>query len=113
MSVKSKKVDNNIAVVVVKGKLMGGPETDACHQKVKEMITDGHNNVIIDLSNVKWLNSRGLGMLMACFTSCKNSGGEMKIAGATEKVNSLLMMTKLMTIFESFDNADQAVGSFR
>jgi len=68
--------------------------------------------LVFNLASVKWLNSRGLGMLMACYTSCKNAGGELKIAGATEKVNSLLMMTKLLTIFETFENVDRAVGSY-
>ncbi|MCK4825488.1 STAS domain-containing protein [bacterium] len=111
MSVKKKIVDD-IAVITVKGKLMGGSETDECHNKVKEFISKGNNRLVINLASVKWLNSRGLGMLMACYTSCKNAGGELKIAGATEKVNSLLMMTKLLTIFETFENVDRAVGSY-
>ena len=106
------KIVREIAVLEVKGKLMGGSETDECHERVKRFIADDIKNIVIDLSKVKWVNSRGLGMLMACFTSCRNAGGNLKIAGMTEKVNSLFMITKLMTIFETFDNAYQAVGSF-
>ena len=112
MAVKAKIV-GDVAVVTAKGKLMGGPETDECHQKVKNLITKGHKRMVVDLSKVKWVNSRGLGMLISCYTSCKNAGGDLKIAGASEKVNSLLMITKLMTVFESFPNADQAIGSYR
>lgn len=111
MAIKE-KIIRNVTVLEIKGKLMGGPETDECHEKVKQLIADGRKNLVIDLSKVKWVNSRGLGMLMACFTSCRNVGGDIKLAGTTEKVNSLLMITKLMTIFETFDNVDQAVGSF-
>jgi anti-sigma B factor antagonist len=103
---------NDIAVMTIKGKLMGGKETDEYHQKVKDLIAENHNKIVVDLSRVKWLNSKGLGMLMACFTSCFNAKGAFKLAGATEKTNSLLMMTKLLTIFETFPSVDEAVASF-
>ena len=111
MGVKERMVEG-IAVIEVKGNLMGGKETDECHGKVKDLIEGGKKKVVIDLSNVKWMNSKGLGMLMACYTSCQNSDANLKIAGATDKVNSLFMMTKLMTIFDTYENADRAIGSF-
>ena len=113
MATKEKIVDD-ICILHVKGKLMGGPETDECHNKLKSVVEDRDiKKFIIDLSNVKWVNSRGLGMLMACFTSLKNADSELKLAGVSKKVNSLLMMTKLNTIFECYDNADQAIGSYK
>lgn len=112
MAVKEKMM-GDIAVVRIKGKLMGGSETDECHVKVKEILAGGTRKVILDLSSVKWLNSRGLGMLMACFTSTKSAGGEFKLTGASGKVNSLFMMTKLLTVFDTYSNVDQAVGSFK
>jgi anti-sigma B factor antagonist len=111
MSLKSQMI-GDVAILTIKGKLMGGQETEDCHQKVKSLIEAKHTNIVADLSKVKWVNSKGLGMLMACFTSCKNAKGDFKLAGATDKVNSLLMMTKLMTIFETFDSVDKAVSSF-
>lgn len=111
MTVKNKIVEG-VAVVTVKGNLMGGGETDDCHQAIKDLIEEGHKKMVIDLSKVKWMNSRGLGMLMACHTTVSNADGALKIAGATEKVNSLFIMTKLMTIFDSYENADRAIGSF-
>lgn len=111
MAVKGKIVQD-VAVVTVKGKMMGGRETDEVHEKVKSLLTEGHKKLVIDLSHVKWMNSKGLGMLMATYTSCQNAGAKLKIAGAVEKVNSLLMMTKLLSIFESYDNTDQAIGSY-
>jgi anti-sigma B factor antagonist len=111
MSIKERMV-GDITVVEVKGNLMGGKETNECHDKVKELIEGGNKKLVIDLSNVKWMNSKGLGMLMACYTSCQNSDANLKLAGATDKVNSLFMMTKLMTIFDTHENADRAIGSF-
>ena len=112
MSLKT-ELKGNVAILHIKGKLMGGNETDECHRKVKDLIAEGQKNILADLSHVTWLNSKGLGMIMACFTSLKNAGGEFKISGATEKAKSLLMITKLLTIFESFDKVDEAVASFK
>ncbi len=112
MAAKEKIVDD-VCVLMVKGKLMGGTETDECHNRVKEIVEQGVKKFVIDLSNVKWVNSRGLGMLMACYTSLKNANGEMKLSGVTKKVNSLLMMTKLNTIFDCYDNSERALGSYK
>jgi anti-sigma B factor antagonist len=112
MAIKTSTV-GEVVVVKAKGKLMGGKETEECHVKVKELIAQDYKKVVIDLSKVKWVNSRGLGMLIACFTSLRNVGGDLKIAGATEKTNSLLMITKLITVFENFETIDEAVASYK
>lgn len=106
-------ITENVVVAAVQGKLMGGPDTQACHNKMKRLIAEGHQQIVIDLSGVEWVNSSGLGMLVACYTSCRNAGGHFKIAGPTEKTKSLLKMTKLITVMESFENTEQAIRSFR
>lgn len=112
MSVKEKIV-GNVAVLSISGKMMGGTETDEVHEKVKSLIADKIKRVVIDLSKVKWMNSRGIGILMACFTSLKNEDGTMKVAGATEKVNSLLMLTQIITVFDHYETVDRALASFK
>ncbi len=104
---------DDVYVLTLKGKLMGGPETTAVHDKVKELIEEDKKKIVLDLSKVKWMNSSGLGVIMGCFTSLKNAGGELKICGATEKVKSLFMITKLVTLFESYKNVKEAVESFK
>lgn len=111
MTVKE-KITGDIAVVVVNGRLMGGPETKAVHDKVKSLLGDRIKKIVIDISKVKWLNSSGLGVLISCLTSVQNAEGKMKIAGATDRVNSLFMMTKLITVFDTFESVDRAVASF-
>lgn len=101
-----------VTVMIVKGKLMGGPETISVHDQVKGLIEQGRKKVVIDLSHVAWMNSSGLGTMMGCLTSLKNAGGDLKLAGVTEKVKSLFMITKLITIFETYDTADEAVAAF-
>ncbi|MCP4725075.1 MAG: STAS domain-containing protein [bacterium] len=112
MGIKEKIIDN-VAVLVVGGKLMGGPETDDLREKVYSLVSDDMTRVVIDLSKLKWLNSSGLGALMACHTTLVNKGGTLKLAHATERVKSLLMITQLMKIFENYETVDRALASFK
>ncbi len=105
------KIENHVAILSLHGKMMGGPETTVLHDHVKGLINDGIHKVVIDLGGVKWINSSGLGVLMAVMTTLKNSDGMMKLANITEKVESLLMITQLMRIFETFDSVERAVAS--
>ncbi|NOY76511.1 MAG: STAS domain-containing protein [Calditrichaeota bacterium] len=107
------EIRGDVAILYLKGNLMGGPEGMQVHEKVKSLLNDKIKKIVIDLSKVKWMNSSGLGILMACLTSTQNAGGKMKISGATEKIKNLFMITKLITIFETFENADRAVASFQ
>lgn len=105
------KIETNVAVLSLHGKMMGGPETTALHDHIRGLMKDGINKVVIDLGGVKWINSSGLGVLMAAMTTLKNSEGQMKLANVTEKVESLLMITQLIRIFETFDSVDRAIAS--
>jgi anti-sigma B factor antagonist len=105
------KIENHVAVLSLHGKMMGGPETTALHDHIRGLMKDGISKVVIDLGGVKWINSSGLGVLMAAMTTLKNSEGQMKLANVTEKVESLLMITQLIRIFETFDSVDRAVSS--
>ena len=111
MSVKEKIV-NDVAVLTISGKLMGGPETDEVHEKIKSLIADGIKKVVLDLSKVKWMNSRGLGMMMSCYTSLVKEGGFIRLAGVAEKINSLLIMTQIVSFFETYETVDRALANF-
>lgn len=102
-----------VAVLSVKGNLMGGPETISLHEKVKELIEQNKKKIVVDLSNVKWMNSSGLGTIMGCLTSLKNAQGDLKLCGVTEKVKSLFMITKLITLFETYATQQEAVKAFK
>ena len=112
MTIKE-EIRDNIAILHLKGNMMGGPDTMEVHEKVKSLIADKVTKVVIDLSKVKWMNSSGLGALMACMTSLQNSDGQLKISGATDKIKNLFMITKLMTIFNTYETVDRAVASYK
>jgi anti-sigma B factor antagonist len=105
------KIENHVAVLALSGKMMGGPETTALHDHIRGLLNDGVNKVVIDLGGVKWINSSGLGVLMATMTTLKNADGQLKLANVTEKVESLLMITQLMRIFETYDSVERAVSA--
>jgi len=112
MKIKESVVDG-IAVLTISGKMMGGPDQHGCHERVKDLIGDNVSWVVMDLGKVEWLNSSGLGMLIGCMTSCRNSGGEMVVARAARKVNSLFMLTQVIKVFQTFDTVDEAVDHLR
>lgn len=112
MSVKS-TIQNDYTILKISGKLMGGNETKEVHESVKKTLAKGIKKIVIDLSKVKWVNSQGLGILIASLTSVTNAEGQLKISGATKKVNSLFMITQLITVFETYKSVDQAVASFK
>ena len=107
------QMQGDVAILTLKGKLMGGPETQAVHEKIKELTENDAKKIVIDLGKVKWMNSSGLGAIMGSLTTTKNAGGELKLAKVTEKVKSLFMITKLITIFDTYDSVDEAVSSFK
>ncbi len=102
----------NAVVIELKGNVMGGPEAQEFSDLLHKLLDDGKKHVVIDLAGVKFMNSSGLGMLISGFTTMKNGGGSLKLANATEKINSLLVITKLITIFENYDSVEEAVNSF-
>lgn len=106
------RIENHVAILTVSGNMMGGPETTALHEYVKGLIKDGMTKVVINLGGVKWMNSSGLGILMACHSSLQAAGGDLRLSNVTEKVESLFMITKLVRIFQTFEFEERAVSSF-
>jgi len=112
MSVQ-KKMINDVAVLTPKGKLMGGPETTAIHDSVRELVEEGVTRIVLDMSKVKWLNSVGLGTIMASKTTLSNAGGELKLAALQDKARGLFAISKLDTVFKPYSSADRAAADFQ
>lgn len=104
-------VENDVVVLSISGKIMGGEETTMFHGKLHEYITQNKKNFLIDMAKVDWMNSVGLGMLISALTTVKNSGGRLVLANIT-KIESILTITRLITVFEHYDSRDEALKSF-
>ncbi len=107
------RVQDGVVILEPKGKIMGGPDASLLHDKLYEFIEQDKKKVIVDLSQVDWMNSTGLGILISGYTTLRNSDGELKLANVTDKIQSLLTITKLVTVFESYDTIEEAIKSFK
>ncbi len=111
MKIKIRKLEN-VAVLDLSGKLMGGPDADVFKDTIRQLIDEGYKNVVVSLKHVPWVNSTGLGILIAGYTTLKREGGALKLTHVTDRIESILMITKLGTIFESYSDEDTAIKSF-
>lgn len=104
---------DGIIILQPKGKIMGGPDASLLHDKLHEVIEAGKRKVVIDLSKVDWMNSTGLGILISSYTTLRNNDGELKLANVTDKIRSLLTITKLVTVFDTYDSVEEALNSLK
>ncbi len=111
---KIKRIDEEgVVILEVSGKVMGGPDSDKFKGVIVGLIDEGVGKLLIDLSKVPWMNSSGVGILISAYTSMKNSGAGVKFLNINERVKSILMVTKLLTVFESYYSREDALASFR
>lgn len=102
----------NAVIIELKGNIMGGPETSEFSELLHGFLKDDKKNIVVDLGDVKFMNSSGLGMLISGLTTVKKENGHLKLAKVTDKIQSLLVITKLITIFDNYETVDEAVKSF-
>ena len=108
----SEELRGSVDVISLEGKLIGGEEVTALHSTIKSCLEDKTNKIIIDLKDLKWIGSVGIGILICCLTTVRNAGGELRLTGLSEKVDRLLLMTKLNHVFDVYPTIDKAVASF-
>ncbi len=110
---KTKISERYSAVVIeLKGNVMGGEDTKDFNDMLHKLIDEGKKNIVVDLHDVKFMNSSGLGMLIGGLTTVKKSEGTFRLSRVTDKIESLLIITKLITIFETYKTVEEAVASF-
>ncbi|MBN8545879.1 MAG: STAS domain-containing protein [Ignavibacteria bacterium] len=110
---KMKVTERYEAIVIeLKGNVLGGPEANEYSDTIKKFLSEGKKNIVVDLGEVKFMNSSGLGMLIAGLTTVNKENGKLKLANVEEKIHSLLVITKLVTIFESYPSVEDALASF-
>ena len=112
MRLKTKDV-KGVTLIELKGNVMGGPDASSLNEELHKLIEGGKKNIVVDLGDVMFMNSSGLRMLIGALTTVRNAGGQLKLARASEKIESLLIVTKLITVFEHHEKVDEAIGSFK
>jgi anti-sigma B factor antagonist len=111
MEMKEEK-QGDVLIVHLNGELMGGEDTLAFQERVYQAIREVCVNVVVDMAEVKWMNSAGLGILMACLTTLRGSEGDLRLANVPERVKRPLEITKLDGIIRTFRSIEDAVKSF-
>ena len=101
----------DVGIIVLKGKLMGLPDTDILNDKVKALMNQKIKKIVLDLHDVDWINSSGIGSIMRTFISIKNIVGEFRLIRISDKVADVLSLTQLTMIFKPYDSLDEAIKS--
>jgi len=111
MKLLNKDVDG-ITVIELEGSVLGGPDATTLNDMLHSLTEKRKKKIVVDLSGVQGMNSSGLSMLITGLTTMKNAGGDLKIAAASKKIESLLAITKLTTVFELYPSVRKAIASF-
>ncbi len=108
----TEKASNGITVLELSGRVMLGEESNQLRNKIKDLLAQGKTRMILDLGDVSYIDSAGLGTLVAGYTSARNQGASMKLANLTKKFDEQLHITKLVTVFDVYNSVSEAVKSF-
>jgi len=101
-----------IAVVHCVGRIVFGEEAGALRDDLKKILTSS-KRIVLDLSEVSYIDSGGLGTLVGVYSSARAAGADIKLAGLGQRVRDVLQITKLVTVFEVYDNEQKALAAFR
>jgi anti-sigma B factor antagonist len=106
------KDSGGITILEISGRITLGDESQQLRTKIKELLSQGKTRLVLDLANVSYIDSAGLGTLVGGYTSAYNMGAIMKLANLTKKFHEQLHITKLVTIFDVYNTVDEALQSF-
>jgi anti-sigma B factor antagonist len=112
MKVATRQVDG-ITILDLSGRITLGEGSVTLRDAVHDIVAKGQKHILLNLENISYIDSSGIGELVSAFTSVKNSGGELKLLNLTKKVHDLLQITKLYTVFDIWDSEASAVTAFK
>jgi len=107
------KMEGDIAVLTLKGDLIGEPDTTNIRDKIHSLVSDEVKKVIIDMGDVNFVNSSGLGTLISALTTLKNADGDLRLAQLGKKIQQLMIITQLVKVFDIYETVERAVASFK
>lgn len=107
------KTSDDATILELSGDVTDVADSALIRETVHKLTEAGKIKVVADLSRVGLMNSLGIGMLIASFTTLKNRGGDLKLANVTERIKSLLVITRLLTVFDCYDSVNEAVRSYK
>ena len=112
MKATSRSADNGVEVITLEGKITIGAGDTQLREVIANAVNGGKNKILLDLGKVTTIDSSGIGELVGSYTTVTNRGGKLKLLHLPAKLNELLHVTQLITVFEVYDDEREAVGSF-
>jgi anti-sigma B factor antagonist len=107
------RVAGTVVIVTVKGDITLNEGGDMIlKDKIRSLLQQGHRQILIDLGGVSYVDSAGLGQLVQVYATARNAGGTLKLLNLTKRLHQLMIVTRLLTVFESFDSEGEAIASF-
>jgi anti-sigma B factor antagonist len=104
---------DGVSVLALDGRIVLGEESNALREKVKSLIAEGKKKIVLNMNNVTFIDSAGLGTLVALHHSAKTNGAQLKLCHLGNKFKEVLQITKLLTVFDVYDTEAAAVASFK
>jgi len=111
MQIEERNV-GDVVVLDLKGKITLGQGDELLKDKVNSLVNQGHRKIVLNLADVPYIDSAGLGEIVRTYTTVSKNGGSLKLLNLTKRITDLLAITKLLTVFETFDTESDAVRSF-
>jgi len=111
MRIEERNIDD-IAVVKIHGDIVLGGAGPLLADRIRGLLDRNRRRIVLDLADVRYVDSGGLGELVESFSAAKNRGGFVKLIGVTKRLNDLLVITKLLSVFDCFDTQEDAIDSF-
>lgn len=108
----STRQTGDVTIVDISGRISLGEESAALRDLVMNLMSEGHQKILLNLAGVNYIDSSGLGAMVSAFTSVRKQNGELKLVNLTEKVDNLMEITKLYTVFDIANDEAAAVKSF-
>jgi len=106
-------VKDGVEVVEPRGKFLGGADTGDLDEKLYALLGRGVTNVVIDLASTDWMNSSGLAILLHHYKKFRDRSGHLVLANLTDKIEKVLVISRLTSVFETFDSLDEAVARLK
>lgn len=103
----------DVSILDLSGKITIGEGSVQLREAVKKQLDEGKKKILLNLGDVSYVDSSGIGELVSSYTTTSNGGGQLKLLNLTKKIKDLLMITKLLTVFDTYDTEESAVSSFK
>jgi len=111
MKIATRQLDG-ITVLDLGGRITLGEGSVQLREAVRDLLAKGQKKIVLNLGDVSYMDSSGMGELVTAYTSAKNQGGELKLVNLTKKIEDLMQITKLATVFDIYDDEAKAIASF-